>query len=84
MQTKTTLKFALATLLGSLIALPAMADHNSVWGPGWANMTNDIHNTRIEDDLDQEEWTDYVQNGDATDDDNRYLDSDSTMGGSQR
>jgi len=29
-------------------ASAAYADHNSVWGEGWANMPNDIHNTRIE------------------------------------
>jgi len=34
--------------------LPAAvhADHMSVWGPGWANMPNDIHNTRIDTDSD--------------------------------
>ena len=29
-------------------AVPALADHNSKNGEGWANMPNDIHNTRIE------------------------------------
>lgn len=31
-----------------LVAMTVQADHNSVWGEGWANMPNDIHNTRIE------------------------------------
>ena len=36
-----------ATVL-AFIAAPAIADHNSKEGEGWANMPNDIHNTRIE------------------------------------
>jgi hypothetical protein len=33
---------------GVLATTSASADHNSIWGEGWANMPNDIHNTRIE------------------------------------
>jgi len=49
-------------LSGALLAAPAAwADHNSIWGEGWANMPNDIHDTRI-DTLDDanEEFTDFV------------------------
>jgi hypothetical protein len=73
LDTRKTLTFA--ALLGSLAAMPALADHNSVWGAGWANMPNDVHNTRIEDDLTQEEWTDFVQFGAGAATPNRYLDS---------
>ena len=43
---RSTLMSAAAMLLGATSL--ACADHNSVWGEGWANMPNDIHNTRIE------------------------------------
>jgi len=51
-------------------ASAAYADHNSVWGEGWANMPNDIHNTRIET-LDVEDgntiFTDFVREGGGAD-----------------
>lgn len=91
MHSKTHKALTILALAGSLGAVPAMADHNSVWGSGWANMPNDIHNTRIEDDLSSEEWTDFVQYGEGADVDNRYLDSSTsttttttTRGGSRR
>ena len=56
----------------------AMADHNSVHGAGWANMQNDIHNTRFEDDLSNDEWRDFVSKGAGADSTNRYLDSSTT------
>jgi len=40
--------FATCIASGVLATTSAYADHNSVWGEGWANMPNDIHNTRIE------------------------------------
>jgi hypothetical protein len=40
--------FAICIASGVLATTSAYADHNSVWGEGWANMPNDIHNTRIE------------------------------------
>ena len=58
----------LATCIASgvLATTSAYADHNSVWGEGWANMPNDIHNTRIET-LDVEDgntiFTDFVREG---------------------
>ena len=40
---------SLSILCGALAASgAALADHNSKNGEGWANMPNDIHNTRIE------------------------------------
>jgi hypothetical protein len=51
------------------------ADHMSVWGPGWANMPNDIHNTRIETRLadDDDAFRDFVIYSDGADITNRYL-----------
>lgn len=82
MQRKFQKALTLVTLLGGLSSLPAWADHNSVWGPGMASMPNDIHNARIEDDLDQDEWTDFVQYGSGADTVNRYEDTSTSMGGS--
>jgi len=47
---KTTLiKYALASLLATqTLGTVAMADHMSIWGEGWANMPNEIHNLRME------------------------------------
>jgi len=74
-----------ALVLGSLAALfsaSALADHNSPHGAGWANMPNDIHNTRIEDGLSGTEFRDFVRQGAGADTVNRYLDS--TLSGSSR
>lgn len=57
-------------------ATAAQADHNSVWGAGWANMPNDIHNSAIEDT--QEEFLDLVQQGGGADSVNRYDDTTDT------
>jgi hypothetical protein len=67
-----------ATILtGSIAAAtPALADHNSIWGPGTANMPNDIHNTRIEDD--NETFLELVQQGGGADSVNRYDDGTDT------
>ena len=93
-------KTAIALFItGALAASTASyADHNGIWGAGTANMPNDIHNTRIEDDA--ETFMDLVQYGDGADSVNRYDDdsdttdtmgvaasgsiSNSTMGGSSR
>ncbi|MFA5081304.1 MAG: hypothetical protein WC474_02010 [Hydrogenophilaceae bacterium] len=80
MQSKTHKSLTLIALLGSLASLPALADHNSVWGPGFANMPNDVHNTRIEDDLDQDAWTAFVQYGAGAATPNRYLVDDTSAG----
>lgn len=81
MQTKT--QFALLALLAGFAATPAMADHNSVWGAGWANMPNDIHNTRLEDNLDSAAWQEFVSKGAGSQTVNRYT-TDSTTLPSQR
>lgn len=68
-------------LAGGIVAsASAFADHNSVWGAGWANMPNDIHNTRIEDD--DETFLDLVLMGGGADSVNRYDDGSSTTGSS--
>lgn len=65
---------ALASLLGNLISVPAMADHNSPNGEGWANMPNDIHNMRIDTlDGDDDIFIDFVSQGDGADLVNRFL-----------
>lgn len=65
-------------IAGSVLATSsAFADHNSVWGAGTANMPNDIHNTRIEDD--NETFLDLVQQGGGADSVNRYDDGTDTM-----
>jgi hypothetical protein len=61
--------------LATLVSVSAVADHNSPWGAGWANMPNDIHNTRIEDGLSSTEFSDFVRQGAGATTVNRYLDS---------
>jgi hypothetical protein len=73
-----------ALVLGSLAALlsvSALADHNSLNGSGWANMPNDVHNTRIEDGLSGTEFSDFVRQGAGAATVNRYLDSATTVSG---
>lgn len=73
-----------ALVFGSLAALlsaSALADHNSPHGAGWANMSNDIHNTRIEDDPFGTAFRDFVRQGAGAATTNGYLDSTATMGG---
>jgi len=64
-------------VIAAAACLPAAvhADHMSVWGPGWANMPNDIHNTRIDTRLadDDDAFRDFVINGEGADTTNRYL-----------
>ena len=77
-------KLMTATLVAAMGAAPAFADHNSVWGEGWSNMPNDIHNTRIDTmDEDSSVFRDFVQGGDAADSVNRFLedDADTTVSG---
>ncbi|MFN3544469.1 MAG: hypothetical protein ACK4UX_06425 [Thiobacillus sp.] len=74
-----------ALVLGSLALLSAsaFADHNSPNGAGWANMPNDIHNTRIEDNLSGTAFRDFVRQGAGAATTNRYLDGSAAMGGSR-
>ena len=58
-----------------MVSSSVYADHNSPMGAGTANMPNDIHNTRIEDD--NATFLDLVQGGGGADSINRYSD-DST------
>lgn len=57
----------------------AFADHNSKNGEGWANMPNDIHNTRIEtkEAKDNEAFRDFVKYGEGSRTENRFA-TDST------
>jgi hypothetical protein len=54
----------------------AIADHPSKWGEGWANMPNDIHNTRIDTRGDNEAFRDFVKQGNGADSVNRFDDGD--------
>lgn len=49
-------------------ATGAAADHNSKNGAGWANMPNDIHNTRVEtlETNDNEAFRDFVKYGEGS------------------
>jgi len=52
---------------------PAQADHMSPWGEGWANMPNDIHNTRLDLRDDNDAFRDFIQYGEGADTTNRFL-----------
>jgi hypothetical protein len=59
--------------VGLLAAGPALADHNSKHGAGWARMPNDIHNTRIDTrGVDNEAFRDFVRYGNGADSVNRF------------
>lgn len=62
--------------LSLILASAASADHNSPHGEGWANMPNDIHNTRI-DTLggSNDAFRSFVRYGNGADSVNRYSDS---------
>ena len=70
--------------LAALVSVSALADHNSPNGAGWANMPNDVHNTRIEDDLSGTEFADFVRQGAGAETINRYLDSSDIVTGTSR
>lgn len=78
MHTIKTRQTGMVTLfVAALTAAPAVfADHASPWGAGWANMPNDIHNTRLDTLGDTATFTDFVRYGDGADSVNRYLDDD--------
>jgi len=61
-----------------LVAAPGMADHPSKNGEGWANMPNDIHNTRVEtrESGDNESFREFVQYGEGADSVNRFASDD--------
>jgi hypothetical protein len=62
---------SLAAALTVLVAPLAVADHMSPWGMGWASMPNDVHNTRLDPDVTDEEFRELVQQGDLADTVNR-------------
>ena len=66
-------------------AVPVMADHNSKNGEGWANMPNDIHNTRIEtkEADDNEAFRDFVKYGEGADSVNRFATEDASTAGAK-
>ena len=80
MQFKSLLAMFITT--GVISTSVAFADHNSPMGAGTANMPNDIHNTRIEDD--NETFQELVQQGGGADSVNRYSDDTTTTMGSSR
>jgi hypothetical protein len=59
-------------IIGVICTTPALADHNSKWGEGWAKMPNDIHNTRIETRGDNTTFRDFVRQGNGAASENRY------------
>jgi hypothetical protein len=68
-------------LISTAIALAcgasvATADHNSKNGAGWANMPNDIHNTRVEtlEANDNEAFRDFVKYGEGSESENSESD----------
>jgi hypothetical protein len=67
--------FVLRWMLFAAVAClsPAHADHMSPWGEGWANMPNDIHNTRFDYRDDNDAFRDFVQYGEGADITNRWL-----------
>lgn len=75
---RSSLALVFGSAVAALFSVSAMADHNSVHGAGWANMPNDIHNTRIEDGLSTTEFRDFVRQGAGADTVNRYLDTTTT------
>lgn len=75
MKQPTTFALALSSAIAALAANPAFADHPSVNGAGWANMPNDIHNTRVHtrDAEDDDAFLEFVQYGAGADTVNRFL-----------
>lgn len=77
MKTKLIKNAIFAALVSSAVIAPyAMADHNSVWGDGWANMPNDIHNTRLDPAVSDTEFMEFVSGGAGAESVNRYVDDD--------
>ena len=64
----------LAGIVVTALSGNVMADHNSPFGAGWANMPNDIHNTVTEDSLRGTAFRDFISRGAGADSVNRYSD----------
>ena len=74
--------FGSLTVVAALGMAPAAwADHMSPWGEGWANMTNDTHDTRIDTLDDNDAFLDYV--GDVSGGGASESGSDTASGGGQ-
>ena len=73
-------------LVAGLFSSPAMADHNSPFGEGFANMPNDIHNTRVNtrEDDDNEIFVDLVRFGSGASTINRFLTSGTSTPSAER
>ena len=63
---KTTLMKALVIAAAACLT-SAQADHMSPWGAGWANMPNDIHNTRLDTRGETSAFLDFIQYGAGAD-----------------
>jgi hypothetical protein len=60
----TTKEYALFASMAILaMSSAAQADHMSIWGEGWANMPNEIHNLRMEYKDDNEAFLSEIQYG---------------------
>jgi hypothetical protein len=63
-------------IFAGLVSISAgvMADHNSPMGEGWANMPNDVHNTRVEtrESGDNEAFKELVKYGNGASTINRF------------
>ena len=73
--------FAIGVAAAIALGAPAaFADHNSVNGEGWANMPNDIHNTRVRtlEENDNEEFREFVKYGAGSESDNTLNTDDVT------
>ena len=71
------IKLAVGTTLLGAAGL-AVADHNSKNGEGWANMPNDIHNTRVDtrENNDNEAFREFVKFGEGSESVNRFESDD--------
>lgn len=73
-------------LLAGAFGSPALADHNSPFGEGFANMPNDIHNTRVDtrEEDDNETFVDLVRFGNGATTINRFLTTSTGTSGTER
>lgn len=76
------MNFKIMTTVGLLtFSTATLADHNSPMGEGWANMPNDVHNTRVEtrESGDNEAFKDFVQYGNGASTVNRFTDTSTSI-----
>lgn len=71
---KTMLLRGIIVAAAACLPTAAFADHMSPYGEGWANMPNDIHNTRLETRIfENETFLLFVMFGEGADSTNRFL-----------